>query len=150
MQPLFSYKPTAYTSVLPGSYTTETAVQTYRQTQQGVYGGGFSKGANSKGGAALLCGSPFDPVPKARPAQNQRFIRTNQKRTDYPDNIQHYLPPRRESMFTHDRANGMSDYANRVQRHAASVRARTSVTLPECKIIMGKTFILSVCDDRSR
>ena len=25
-----------------------------------------------------------------------------------------------------------------------------SVTLPECKIIMGKTFILSVCDDRSR
>ena len=32
-----------------------------------------------------------------------RLRKTNQTRTDYSDNIQHYLPPRRESICTHDR-----------------------------------------------
>ena len=40
--------------------------------------GEFQRGQTQRGGAARLCGSPFDPVPEARPAQNQRFIRTNQ------------------------------------------------------------------------
>ena len=86
--------------------------------------GDFQRGQTQKGGAALLCGSPFDLVPKARPAQDQRFIRTNQIRTYYPDNIQHYLPPRRESICTHDRASASERLrellsASTHQRHAA-------------------------------
>ena len=87
-------------------------------------GGGISKGGNP--------GSPLWLRAEGTPCTDCRLIRTNQTRTDYPDNIQHYLPPRRESIGAHDRANGMSDYAN------CSVRARTSVTL-------GIDNILLVC-----
>ena len=52
--------------------------------------------------------------------------------------------PRHESMFTHDRANGMSDYANRVQRHAASVRARIGVTLPQYEHAPRRYYFISV------
>ena len=45
--------------------------------------------------------------------------------------------PRHESMFTHDRANVMSDYANRVQRHAAVSGAGCRLTNGKlCNIII--------------
>ena len=105
--------------------------------------------------------------------------KTNQTRTDCPNNNIKNIYRRAAKIYsrTTERAQAR-DYANRqgrhsaaaplklvyaqpseckrattrtwVQRHAASVRARTSVTLPECKNIVGKTFILSICDDRSR
>ena len=103
--------------------------------------GDFQRGQTQRGGAALLCGSPFDPVPKARPAQTAGSGKTNQTRTDYPDNIQHYLPPRRESIFTHDRANVMSDYANRVQRHAAAPRECMHAQSSECKRAITRTWV---------
>ena len=37
--------------------------------------------------------------------------------------------PRHESVFTHDRANGMSDYANRERRHSAAGCRATRVCL---------------------
>ena len=52
MQPLFSYKPTAYIYVLPGSYKVALSIHTFRTEQQEFKEGDFQMGANSKGGAA--------------------------------------------------------------------------------------------------
>ena len=79
-------------------------------------GGGISKG----GTWVHLFGS----VPEARPAQNQRLGKTNEIQTDYPDNIQHYLPPRRESVCTHDRASA----GERLREYGCSV------TLPKISV----------------
>ena len=76
-----------------GSYALSSAVSTSRHKEKEE---GFPKG----GTWVHLFGS----VPEARPAQNQRLGKTNEIQTDYPDNIQHYLPPRREGIGTHDRA----------------------------------------------
>ena len=51
---------------------------------------------------------------------------------------QYFLSPRHENNGTLDRASVNEGLCE----HGCSVT--------ECKIIMGKTFILSVCDDRSR
>ena len=44
MQPLFSYKPTAYIYVLPGSYKVAVSIHTFRTEQQGFKEGDFKRG----------------------------------------------------------------------------------------------------------
>ena len=61
MQPLFSYRPTAYTSVLSGTYPTEIAIQTSRSHSRGFKEGDFQRGQTQRGAQPSFVGPPLTP-----------------------------------------------------------------------------------------